>query len=123
MPHIIVEHSSDISEKNIADFLPKIQQEMEKIQGGNFSVEACNSRTLSFKNYFIGAKNQEKSAFLHITIKILAGRSLEIKQELAQKIAKITGDFLKLQNITKDRTNLSVDIVDMEKETYQKITF
>lgn len=121
MPHIIVEHSSDISNKNVVDFLPKIQQELAQIEGGNFSLEACKARSLQFDEYFVGSKNQENSAFFHITIKILSGRSLQIKQETAQKIAKIAEKFLLAQNLKKERTDLSVDIVDMEKEIYQKI--
>ncbi len=122
MPHIIIEHSSDISNKNTIEFLPQIQRELAQIEGGNFALEACKARSMQFDEYFVGSKNQENSAFFHITIKILAGRSTQIKQEAAQKIAKIAQDFLQKQKPTKERADLSVDIVDMEKETYQKIT-
>ncbi len=122
MPHIIVEHSKDISNKKVIEILPEIQKIIESIKGGNFTLEACKARSISFDEYFVGSRNNEKSAFLHITVKILAGRTIEIKKELAEKIAKFAEEFLKLQNITKERCDLSVDIVDMEKETYQKIT-
>lgn len=123
MPHIMIEHSNDISGKKVVQILPEIQKIIESIKGGNFLLEACKARALSFDEYYVGSKNHEKSAFLHVTIKILAGRSIEIKKELAEKIANFAAEFLKLQNITKERCDLSVDIIDMEKETYQKITF
>jgi 5-carboxymethyl-2-hydroxymuconate isomerase len=122
MPHIIIEHSKDILSDNLSDFLPKIPQEMEKIEGGNFSLEACKLRSFSFENYFVGSKNQQNSSFFHATIKILEGRNAQVKKNLAQNISRICQEFLKLQNISKERVDLSVDIVDMDKETYQKIT-
>ena len=122
MPHIIVEHSSNISRKLVTQTLPEIQKITESIKGGNFALEACKARAISFDEYYVGSKNQEKSAFFHVTVKILAGRSVAIKTELSQNIAKYVMEFLKLQNIAKERCDVSVDIVDMEKETYQKIT-
>ena len=58
---------------------------------------------------------------MHITIKILSGRSTEIKKLLAEKILEAGKVFLQSQKL-KERIDLSVDVIDMEREIYQKIT-
>ncbi len=122
MPHIIIEKSSDISSNKILDFCKEIQEEMAKIKDGNFSIDACKARFSSFDKYLVGKENHESANFFHITIKILEGRNLEIRKELSEKIAKIAQNFLKTENLEKSRIDLSVDIVDMNKDCYQKIT-
>ncbi len=122
MPHIIIEKSQDISYQETLEFLTKIQEEMSRIEGGNFSVKACKGRIIEFENYVVGTKNQNSSSFLHVTIKILEGRTREIKINLAKKIAEISTNFLESQSLGKENKDLSVDIVDMNKDCYQKIS-
>ncbi len=119
MPHIIIEHSTDIA--NSGEFLSQIQKILASVKDGNFSVDACKARAISFGQYLVGDKSENESSFFHITVKILSGRSLAVKQEAAQKIMTAGQEFLKSQKL-KSRTDLSVDIVDMERETYQKIS-
>lgn len=122
MPHIIIEKSTDISKTESVNLLPKIQEKMTEIQGGNFLLESCKGRVFEFDQYFVGSKNQNNSSFFHITIKILEGRDQEIKIDLAQKINELAKQFLEKQKINKERIDLSVDIVDMDKDCYQKTT-
>lgn len=121
MPHIIVEHSVDILSVDVNNFLPQIQKTVASVKEGNFDLEACKARAVSFDKYFVGSSSQENSSFFHVTIKILAGRAQDVKVKLAQEIAKTAQEFLKEKNL-KSRTDLSVDIVDMDRESYQKIS-
>lgn len=121
MPHIIIEHSSDISSDATNNFLPEIQKTIALVKEGNFDLEACKARAISFDKYFVGSANHEKSSFFHITVKILEGRSLEIKKFLAQKIFDEARKFLQDKEL-KERADLSVDIVDMNRQAYQKIS-
>lgn len=83
MPHLIIEHSADISPSAIQSLQKEIQNIMPSIAEGNFDADQCKCRGFSFDEYLVGKVNQEKSSFLHITIKILSGRSIEVRQQLA----------------------------------------
>ena len=108
MPHITIEHSKCID---------------EKIEGGNFKVAGCKARSISFDKYYVAGKNQQTTSFCHVTIKILEGRSDEIKAELAQTTAEFTKKALENRDNLKEQNDLSVDIVDLDKKTYQKTLY
>ena len=155
MPHLIFEHSSDIKNSAIKNLQVEIQNIMASIVEGNFDPDQCKCRIIPFDEYLVGRPDQSKSSFIHITIKILSGRTLEAKQKLAQKtLDAATNTFVDLVNspneksriietaheladaisgvphiqlpvqnsaLANKRCDLSVDIVDMDRETYQKI--
>jgi 5-carboxymethyl-2-hydroxymuconate isomerase len=155
MPHIIIEHSSDFKDSLILDLSKAIQQVMQSITKGNFDLSQCKGRNFSFDSYLVGSCNQNNSSFIHVTIKILAGRDVEIKKELAQKTFNLLrkfygevatnlslgdrlleiGEFVAdaisgvphIQDLTNNNKfagkmcDLSLDIVDMEREFYQKM--
>lgn len=120
MPHIIIEHSKDISK--IEELFLEIPKILENHKEGNFSIPACNARSISFDKFMIGEKNQEKTSFIHISLKILAGRSVEIRKAVAKEIVEYAKNFVAKQNLKKEQINVTVDVIDMEKEPYQKIT-
>lgn len=123
MPHINIEHSRCIDEKIIDELSKEIPISMSKITDGNFSVAGCKVRAISFERYIVAGLNQSKSSFCHITIKILTGRSDEIKAQLAKNIGKLAKDWLQNRKNLKEKNDLSVDIVDMNANTYQKISY
>jgi 5-carboxymethyl-2-hydroxymuconate isomerase len=65
----------------------------------------------SIDNYQTG---DSKKAFVHVTVKILSGRKLEQKKTLSHLILS------KLKAINFPPILLTVDIVEMEKESYGK---
>lgn len=122
MPHIIAEYSSDLSEEKIINAQKEIQNFMSQIEGANFASEACKIRGNSFNKYHNGLIDESGSSFIHLTIKILEGRSNEIKEILAKGAAKILQEFVS-QNQQKQRFDISVDIADMDRAFYQKERF
>jgi 5-carboxymethyl-2-hydroxymuconate isomerase len=155
MPHLIIEHSSDIKKSTIKALETEVQNIMLSLVEGSLDPDQCKCRSFSFDEYLVGKPDQTKSSFLHITIKILQGRSLEVRKKLSEKtiqaakklyselagtpsgtdqmvaigseiaesIAGIPQPHLTTQNrhFIGRRCDISVDIVEMEKETYQKI--
>ncbi len=155
MPHLIIEYSDNIKADAIDNLFIKIQEVMQNMTEGNFDYDQCKCRKVAFDEYLVGKFDAKDSAFIHVTIKILAGRNVEVKKQLAEKSMQVLksvyenllaspnakdhlietaqelGDVisgvahvpLPLQNsdLADKRCDLSVDIVDMEKETYQKI--
>lgn len=120
MPHIIIEHSSDIAKNSINHLGQEIQNTMAGLEG-NFNADQCKYRSFSFDQYLVGTINHDDASFIHVTLKILAGRNLEIRQNLAKVIAKLTNDFVKNANINSKRFDISIDVVEMDAQTYQKI--
>lgn len=154
MPHLIIEHSGDISQSLIIDLQKNIQNILPLLEG-NFDPDQCKCRSFSFDEYLVGKIDHKKSSFIHITMKILSGRSLEMQKKLGEKIMEQAKEFfekLVFSPTTKDeiietannlvdaitgvphlqmpmvnhdlsgkRCDISVDVVEMTRETYQKI--
>lgn len=121
MPHIIIHHSSDINSQLIITFMAKLQGALVEIKEGKFSLEACKSRALSFDKFISGTKNQDQASFIHIELKILEGREEAIKQRVANDFLTISKDFIYSLNL-KSRKDISIEITELDKKTYQQIT-
>lgn len=121
MPHLIIEHSSDIQCPFISSLYRDIQEIMLSIKEGDFDPDQCKARVCSFDKYLVGNHSRSTSSFFHISIKILSGRSIEIRKKLAQKTLESAKSFLSKQNLSYKRCDISVDIIEMDREAYQKI--
>ena len=87
---------------------------------GGFAIEGCKARALAFDKYFVGTLKQDSSSFIHVTLKILSGRSQEIKKMLSDKIMIYILKFVSELKLDSKYCDVSVDIADMERETYSK---
>ena len=122
MPHVVIEHSDNFDNEFVRDLILQIHQAIQKAEG-NFNIEACKGRALSYDNYLL-ADDKKIRDFFHVTIKILEGRSVEIRANLSKKISEIIAPKLiqyKNSKEIKSETGLSVLIEEMNKEIYQKI--
>ncbi len=120
MPHLIIEHSADIKKISVKNLEKEIQKIMHAHEG-NFDADQCKCRSFSFDEYLVGYPDQTTASFIHITLKALSGRSIEVRKSLSEKIASFTDHFIKNLNLSSKRCDISVDLVEMEKETYSKI--
>lgn len=118
MPHIIIEHSFLISKPQIDNLLLGLNQAISKNDGG-FSIFECKARAMLCNN-FIVAEGSVKQDFMHIEVRIMAGRSLEIRQNLAKNLLKMAEQFLNQNNLSNNKISLSINIVEMDKDIYQK---
>ena len=103
MPHLIVEHSADIKKNSVQKLEQEIQDIMNGVEG-NFDADQCKCRSISFDQYFVGRPDQSSSSFIHITLKVLTGRSVEVRTNLSAKISEFTNKFftdLNIQNLQK----------------------
>ena len=121
MPHIIIETSKNILASESLKIGQEIQQIMKKIVEGNFDPDQCKIRVINYANYIVGLEENDEN-FIHISIKILAGRAVEIRQKLASQSFEFVNNFYKNLEILQKRCDISVDIIEMDRETYQKIT-
>lgn len=111
MPHVIIEYSdvleAQVSRKNL---LSTTHQAVE--HSGLFNAVDIRSRTLSFDNYRLGA---DKHSFLHVTIRLLTGRTDEQKDQLTASVISA------LQQLSMTDVLISCECVDIHNESYQRI--
>ena len=118
MPHTIVEHSFAIKKSQINILLLEINRNISKNEG-NFDISQCKARSVFCPN-FIFAGGALPQDFMHITIKIMSGRSIEIRKGLAENLLKIVKQFLTTNKLSNHPISLSIDVSDIEREIYQK---
>jgi 5-carboxymethyl-2-hydroxymuconate isomerase len=121
MPHIIIETSKNILASESLKIGQEIQQIMKKIVEGNFDPDQCKIRVINYENYIVGLEENDEN-FIHISIKILAGRAVEVRQKLASQSFEFVNNFYKNLKLSQKRCDISIDIIEMNRETYQKIT-
>ncbi len=110
MPHIVIEYSDNL-QKEIKD--SGITKKLHKtvIDSSLFSPEAVKARSISYNDYILP---EGSKSFIHITVSILEGRSTGQKASLSNSIF----DVAKKSISSCDK--LSVDIHEMETESYRK---
>ena len=111
MPHCVIEYSCPL-ENRVSE-----QQLMDLVFEGAlnsllFDSKTIKCRVMGYQSYLSKA---EESDFIHITIRILAGRTIEQKSTLSQcVIQNLAG--LGLKNLS-----MTVDICDIETQCYAKV--
>ena len=108
MPHCIIEHSPNIPPEGLlqAVFNGALHSQLFLPDGADIKV-----RAIAYQNFKMG---DGKAFFVHVAAKILAGRTDEQKQRLSQEIIK------KLLGLGYQDISITVEVVDMERQSYQK---
>ena len=111
MPHCIIEHANDltdlISPEEMMDAALRAMQTSEL-----FDTEDIKIRTKDYA-YFKTGNNREN--FIHVTLKILTGRSTQQKQNLASLVLNAM-DELPVFGV-----EITVDVQEMDSDCYLKI--
>lgn len=108
MPHCIIEHSSslDASELNHVVFQGALESKLFDPEGRDIKV-----RRIAYDDFQTGTERQD---FIHVTVRILSGRSDEAKLRLSHSVLE------KLESLSLSDTSLTVEIVDMDRDSYAK---
>lgn len=113
MPNVVMEYSNSIDERvNVQALLEDIHH--VTIESGLFQLMDVKSRTLRTHNWLIGDK-ADNVDFIHVTVELLEGRTVEQKQALSQSIMvalRLKADFV---------ASLTVNLRDMDKASFQKV--
>lgn len=110
MPHVILEYSKDLEKTH------DIQELVETvvsgaIDSGLFTPSAIKGRAHSVDYYWTGGS---KAPFVCVEVKLLPGRTLEMKQDVTKRI------FDKLVHKLPENIAISVEINDLNGDAYQK---
>lgn len=96
MPHITVEYTHDL-QANIAinTLLPALHHALLS-HDGVFSAPGIRSRAVMLNDYHRGTGHQAYG-FVHVTLKILTGRSEAVKQKVLDHLYEVINQHLKTQ--------------------------
>lgn len=110
MPHIIVEHSANLTASvQESGLLQKLHQVVT--DSGLFAPEAVKARSIAFEQMVLPAGKQ---SFVHVTVSILEGRDDAKRSTLSDAL------FAATQNTLPHSDAYSVDIHEMDRQTYRK---
>ncbi|MCA0404321.1 MAG: 5-carboxymethyl-2-hydroxymuconate Delta-isomerase [Proteobacteria bacterium] len=111
MPHLILEYSDNLNVKEGFNTLFK-QLHYLLAEMLPTPLDNCKSRCMPQKMFFIGDQNPT-NAFVHLTIKIKAGRADSLKTFLGEKALNLLTEFFKEKK--RDlKINISVEILDLD---------
>lgn len=117
MPHITLQYTDNIGLKSSFNQLfPAVHQTINTIAG--IKIDNCKSKAIKLEQYYIG-DGSANNGFLHLEVKILEGRSAEIKSEIGKKLLQILKTHFNNKNKILD-LQITVEIIDIEKNCYYK---
>jgi len=85
MPHVIVEYTDNIRAEAEVPALLKTINETLIAQGGVFPIGGIRSRAIALTDYRM-ADGEEDYAFVHVTLKIGAGREEAVKKKACDEL-------------------------------------
>jgi len=110
MPHCVIEYS-----EGLEVFTEPVHLINAVFQGalssGLFTEPDIKTRAVSYKHYQTGAEQKE---FVHVTLKILSGRTIEQRHNLSEMVLK------ELQALELHAVSLTAEVCEMEKASYAK---
>lgn len=113
MPHIIIEYSANLTELNMTNLMHDCHHALNGLH--NVSTDRVKTRAVKLDNFLVGT-HDEKGQMIHVTLRLMTGRSVEARAELA----KILYDKVRT-HIPQDKypnSALTVEIVELDKATY-----
>jgi len=119
MPHIIVEYTDNLkAETDISQLLQSLNNVLIA-RSPVFPIGGIRSRAIELHDYCV-ADGTVDDAFVHVTFKIGAGRTNEVKDEASQALfAVVTEHFSEIYN--NRSLALSLELVEFsEAGTYKK---
>ena len=119
MPHLIVEYSSNLEGFPAAHLLDALNATV--IASGQVLNETdLKSRTVRTEQFVIGNDPTASRGFVHAELRLLAGRTPEVKRDLSDRIATVLRE--QTPHPAGMLVQLSVDIVDMDSGANPKDT-
>ena len=111
MPSCIIEYSNGLSKNLSADRLVELVHQTT-FDSGLFEIDDIKTRAYCTDNYMVGYGHSE---FIHVTVKLMPGRSLDEKKSLTLSIAQ------EVSELSLPQTSITVQAEEIERETYSKI--
>ena len=110
MPHMTLEYTDNL-QFDVQPLLARLHAEL--VATGAVNLKGIKSRAIRHTEYRI-ADGNESFAFVHISLLIREGRSLEIQQDAAQRVMMVLKEIFG-DHFENGYLSLSVDIQEMRE--------
>lgn len=117
MPHMILEYSSNVAsyfESN--ELLNKLNTTLS--QSGPYLLEDTKSRAVPQSN-FVVAEGDDDRAFVHLTLRILEGRTQEMIESAASALKGALEEVF-IEARSSKRLSLTIEVIEMPRRLYFK---
>lgn len=116
MPHLTLEYTDNLgSASSFDELFAQLHQVLAEV--GGIALGNCKSRAIRLDDYFVGGGGAQH-AFVHLTIRFLAGRSTEVKQQIGRQSLAVLKQHFPLSAALD--LQLTVEIQGIERATYCK---
>ncbi|GAB3481261.1 5-carboxymethyl-2-hydroxymuconate Delta-isomerase [Marinomonas epiphytica] len=110
MPHCIVEYSQNLEQEvSPVDWMDAMKKAC--VDSELFSPDDIKVRSRPYKNFITAG---QEDAFVHVTLRLLSGRTQTQKQHVSKLLLEALLSF-SVKNVS-----YSVELCDMDRETYNK---
>ena len=117
MPHITLQHSSNIKpSSNVTELLAKLHETLHIV--GGIKLENCKSRRVIFEDYLVG-DGEGNQGFVHLDIRFIEGRDEQTKRSIGAKCNTILQQAF-LTSSDEDNIQITVEVRDILLADYHK---
>jgi 5-carboxymethyl-2-hydroxymuconate isomerase len=112
MPHLILEHSSNLIEKTA---LPSLFKKCHVLLAEMLptEVKSCVSRAIECDRFCVG-EGQGQNAFIHVSLRVKAGRTFETLQKTGESLAAMIKEYC-VESGKQFNLQISVEIIELQK--------
>lgn len=113
MPHLVVEYSDNLQALDVRALL----QDMHQALDGKYNVASnrIKARAIKLSDYIVG-DHGANAVMVHVTFKLMEGRSVEARKELSSLLQQIVR-----QHVPADQyphSAVTIEVVELATATY-----
>ena len=117
MPHLHLEYTANLTDLAVEKTLLRLNNVL--MASGQFGSEFdIKSRALKVESFQVGTSLSPR-AFIAVKLSLLSGRSPQVKKQLSESLLAALQDVAEWP--TDMQVQLSVQLVDMDRESYSKV--
>lgn len=115
MPHLTLEYTDNLQPlAGFVELFGHLHRVLAEVSG--IRLDNCKSRAVRREVYFVGAGGA-RQAFAHLTIRFLAGRSAEVKEQIGRQSLAVLQERLASTDL---EVQITVEIQEIDRAAYFK---
>jgi 5-carboxymethyl-2-hydroxymuconate isomerase len=118
MPHIVIEYTPNLNGLPMEAMLAAVTRRLA--DSAQVADEAdLKARVICVESFRVGLAESARG-FIHVTLRILAGRDEKAKRDFSERVAQ--GMLEHMPRFPPGlQAHLSVEVVDMDRDSYRKV--
>jgi len=118
MPHIVIEYTPNLTDLPFDTMLADVTRRLAESPEVQDEAD-LKARVVRADWFRVGLADSQRG-FIHVTVRILAGRTEQAKQDFSRRVAD--GMLEHMPAFENGLTvHLSVEVVDMDRASYRKV--